>query len=70
MIASEVTGRSGPAADPVDRGRHSGGEMFAGDITGVFSQPTVSHHLKALKDLAAGLRAARLLGLLPSGPQI
>ena len=46
---------------------HEGGEACVCDLTGPFdvSQPTISHHLKVLREAGlVGSRAARHLGLL------
>ncbi|WP_435875555.1 ArsR family transcriptional regulator [Nonomuraea fuscirosea] len=61
-----------PSYEGVQRSstRTCGGTLTAFVARGAFelSQPTVSHHLKVLKEVrAADLGAARLLGVLPTG---
>jgi DNA-binding transcriptional ArsR family regulator len=48
---------------------HAGGEACVCDLTPAFdvSEPTISHHLKVLREAGAGhVGAARLVGLLPA----
>ena len=76
--AADVAAKLKALADPIRLrlfslvASHAGGEACVCDISGDFdvTQPTISHHLKVLKD--AGLLASRapsVLGVLLGGPR-